>query len=195
MDFYDLKGTKNYIDEIYPAKEKLKKLAIKNNDHISFKDFDNLIEDDAKNLSIDFDVLLKKYVNGLEGMKLSLEENKDLVIAQSYLANTADEFNYAWLKFNNSDKEEYKKKYEDIIQVFAASLLLPTGKILVEAGDSGTLEFLENIEDIKYSEKEERFYLLSEEDNMSSVKKKVDWVLNATGLDLSMKSLDLNKTF
>lgn len=258
MDFYNLENTKNYIDEIYPAKEKLKDIkeddvvciigtslsavdigrylireinpkkiymfsrgnfiptmrmdaikvkrenltlknlkdrSEKNNDHISFEDFDNLIEADAKNLKINFEFLLKKYVNGLEGMKLSLEKNEELIVAQSYLADTTDEFNYAWLKFNKTDKEKYKEKYENIIQVFAGPLPPPTGEILVDAGESGVLEFLEDIEDVKYSENEERFYLLSEENDMRSVKKKVDWVLNATGQDLSMKSLDLDKSF
>lgn len=258
MDVYDLKGNKKYIEEIYPAREKLKDIkegdvvciigtslsavdigrylineknirkiymfsrentipsmrmkvvnvkienltldnlktiAKDNNDHISFEDFDSLIEKDIKNLKIDFNVLLKKYVNGLEGLELSLEKNEELILAQNYLADTADAFNFAWLKFHKRDRKKYKEKYEDIIQVFAGPLPLPTGKILVEAGRSGILEFLENIEDIKYSEKEGRFYLLSEENNMRSVKKKVDWVLNATGLDLSMKSIDLNESF
>ncbi len=256
MDFYGLKGNKNYIEEIYPAKEKLKHIneedvvciigtslsavdigrfllnekkirkiymfsrdntiptmrmkvvdvkienltlnnlkaiAKDNNDHISFEDFNNLIESDLKNLKIDLDFLLKKYVDGLDGLKLSLEENEELINVQSYLADTADAFNFSWLKFNVEDRKKYKEKYEDILQVFAAPLPLPTGKILVEAGNSNRLEFLENIEDIKHSEKESRFYLLSEKDNMRSVKKKVDWVLNATGLDLSMKSLELKK--
>lgn len=170
--------------------ENLNKIAEKNKGHISYEEFDELLEADAKDYKIDFMKVLKKYSDGTSGLELSLNKEEDLQYAQSLLAHTTSAFNRAWHGFDELDREKYKEKYSDLLQIIGAPLPLPTGEIIVDAIRNDKFELVDDIVDVGYSENEGRFYLLREDEKLNSVKRKADYVLNATGLDMSLESVD-----
>lgn len=170
------------------------KTIIENNDgHISFEEFDNLFETELNYHGLDFKKLCKKYIGGIKAITRSYNEPEDIIKIQGLFANLGDLFNIAWLGFWDSDREKFSEKYEDFLQVFGGPIPMTTGEIILKAKEKNHFKVLDDIIDIKYSEKEKKFLIIQEEgEDEKSVRLKVDYVCNATGLDTSLRSVKTN---
>lgn len=161
---------------------------------ISFEKFDELFNKELGFHGLIFNKLMEKYTPGVKSLKKSIKEEEDLAKIQGIFSQLTLILNLVWSAFSLTDREKFNDKYEDFIQAFGNPLPIPTGKILLDAIDSNRLIVLDKVSDIIYRDEEEAFHLQEYSEDSTSIIAKVDFVCNATGLDLSLKTLSKEDT-
>ena len=154
--------------------------------YISFDQFDQLFQKELEAQTIDYDDFLKKHMSGgIEGLQKNLESPDDLAIVQALLPPMNLVFNKVWSSMGLEDRRKFREKYHGFMCLNRSPLPIPSAKILIEAYDQGRLKVLENVEEV--IESKNSFQAL---DSSGKTLARSQWLINATGLDTSLESID-----
>lgn len=179
--------------------EKCNEMIRNGNGTISFEQFENLFNRELKAHGLDYEEFVKKHMSGgIEGLKVNIAHPEPLAKVQALLPPLNLALNKIWISLNSGDRKKFRSKYHPFMCLNRSPLPLPSAKMLIEAADKGILTILDNVDDVEAIDNEESFDIISQDTSLGVETKKVlanaKWVCNATGLDLSLKSLDRKNT-
>ncbi len=177
----------NRLETMYFTQENVDKIIESNKGYITFEEVDNLIMKELKNHKISFGSLMNKYNKAFEGLEKSLEYDEGLMTAQNLFTNFTNPLNTMWLALSRNDKKKFMEKYDDYIQIFGGPTPQSTGEIITKKKEEGIYQVLDNIDFISYNDENKKYYLLDEDKRVVKI---VDYVINSTGVDKSLKSLN-----
>lgn len=170
------------VEERFLTRENIAEIKKHNNGFMTFEQADTLIKQEYEQYGIDILALIEKYTQGFDSVETCLEEDKALQIAQSL--NIGIVFNKMWQGLTDEDKDKFKERYSMYLSTLFSPMPEKTGKMLVEKKEIKQLNVLENVKKII---KKDSVFLIQNEDGKTLCE--ADWVVNATGLDSSFKSL------
>ena len=176
----------------YFTYEVIEKILENNNGYISFEEFDELFNKELEYQGVNFDELMDKYDVGFRSLEKSIDVDEKLSIAQSLFSDTTNPLNLSWVGFTELDKDKFKDKYKNYLQIFGGPTPKSTAKTIVDAKESGRLNILENIKDIVFNKNTKEFDVIDKDKNVTF---SADYICNATGLDKSFKSVDKENSF
>src|SRR5699024_4762134 len=181
--------------------DKISEIIEKGNGLISFEEFDDLFNKELKSHGIDYESFVNKHmIGGIEGLKVNIEEPKDLAIVQALLPPMNLIFNKVWISLSDTDRRLFRQKYHPFMCLNRSPLPMISAELLIKAAEDRRLTILNNISDIKVNKEDKSFQILRNLNNLSNLnnEKEVvvnsDWVCNATGLDTSLETLDRKNT-
>lgn len=170
------------------TQENIQSITDKQNGWIYFSQVDALIEKEFKLQGIDRKDLLDRYDHGFKSLEESLKEDKALEVAQSL--PLALPFNQVWYAMSKTDKESFFEKYKKYLDLFGGPTPEETGRLLVEKYKQGYIEVIDGIYDINFDHSKNKFSIINKKDDDLRTAAQVDWMVNATGLDNYLVSLD-----
>lgn len=164
----------------------------KQNDTIQFKQVDELLDKEFKEHNLNLKELIEKYSNGFNAIQQSLIDDKQLSLIQSLTVKLFDSFNVAWFGMNKQDKKAFSDKYQLMIQLFGSPTPKETGLLLEEMVKQGRISVIENAFEVNKNKETGLFEIINETNKTQQVAASVNWMVNATGLDMSFESLNQN---
>lgn len=166
---------------------KLDEILSNNYNRISFEEFDNLFNEELKAQDINFGSFVNRHMQGgIEQLKTNISEPDELARVQALLPIMNLIFNKVWDAFSKEDRKLFREKYHPFMTLNRSPLPLLSANLLIEANDKGNLQVLKAVDNIK--EKNGKFILFKEESQVVDIE--FDYIINATGLDSSMKNIE-----
>ena len=180
------------LETKYFTDEKMKSLLENNNGVITFEEFEDIFNKELEYQDISFRRLMNRFDNSFDAIELSLKGDEELQIAQNLFTNITNPLNTTWLGFSILDKEKFKEKYDDYIQIFGGPTPMSTGNLLSQGKKDKRLTILEDVEDIVFDQKSKMFHMIDKDEKVLAKSK---YVINATGVDSKLDSLSMKSTF
>ncbi len=170
----------------------IEQIRDKQNGTIQFEQVDELLEKEFKVHHLNPQKIIEKYSDGFNTIKQSLIKDKQLSLVQSLIVKLFASFNVAWFGLNQSDKKKFTDKYQLMIQLFGSPIPEETGLLLNEMVEDGKIKIIVDAFDVKKNKETDLFDIIKETEKTQRVAASVNWMVNATGLDMSFSSLDKN---
>lgn len=184
--FATVRHQANDIDIKYFNDENIKSIIDDNNSYISFEDVDKLFEMELEDKGVSYDILKDRYDDKFNTVINSLDPDVHLIGIQSIFQYISTSINLVWQHMTKAHREKFLNKYGFFIQAFGGPIPLNTGRLLVDKYKEGELEILAGLEDISYDKATDKFEIIAKGQRPITV----DYVINATGIDRSLRSLD-----
>ncbi len=164
--------------------EKIKAIKKKQNGFISFEQTDALLKEEYRARQLDLEKIMKKYDSGFGAIEKSLGSDQELRIVQNL--NIENPFNEAWFGMDLENKAKFKKLYSRYLTLFFSPIPADTGKLLVKMKQSGYLNVLTEVGGIEVVLGKQGFRIFDKNKRNLT---EVDYLINATGQDSSLRSL------
>lgn len=124
------------------------------------------------------------FLPGIQGLKKTMELPDIVGIIQRIIFQASEVMTVGWEAMNEAERTKFKQHYDKLVTIFRNPMPIESAKEVIEGVEEGWLKVLENVQTIKPASNHERLQLITPVKTIE-----VDWVINATGLDLSMRSL------
>lgn len=173
--------------------EKLEEVLKENFGRIPFQCFDELFLEELKAQGIESyeDFISKHNAPGIKGLIYNMEHPDDLAIVQAILPPMNKIFNKVWDNMTTSDRIEFRKKYHPFMCLNRSPLPQISAEILIKAYEDGRLSMPPGVTSVEEG-KDQCYHLVCPTLGPDFEAKEYDVVINATGLDLSLKGLQSN---
>lgn len=179
--------------------DKVSQIIDKGKGFISFKEFDQLFNEELRSHGIDYKSFLNRHmIGGIGGLKNNIKYPKDLAIVQALLPLMNLTLNKVWLSLTKTDRKLFRQKYHPFMCLNRSPLPMVSARLLIKAAEEGQLILLNNVYNISKNKRGNNFNILGKEANNLTRNNEIilgqsNWICNATGLDTSLKTLDKDK--
>ena len=168
----------NYLtfESVYQAKQE-------NNGKFTYAIFEKLFNKEIKHLQINYSQFKNDYLTpAREGIQSGLD-HPDIFGQMPMLMNRVTEImTVGWEAMPESDREEFNKHFKQVIELTRNPMPDDSARELLSFIEAGKLVILDDVDSIEVQAG--KFNLLDEGKELIQ---EVDWVMNATGLDMAFK--------
>lgn len=186
QNYFPTVGTADYGDlpMTHVTLEKVKATMNPSRPLLQFRLLDQLIQQEFEQVGINFDEYCHIALQtGTQGMRDSMNHSELMAKTERIGIATTRILNQLWQYMPESDRQLFLDKYHEPFSLAKGKLPMKSATALIEAEDSGQLSILEDVEDIRF-DKETNEFILENEANKEV--ERVDWVINATGVNLEL---------
>lgn len=173
------------VDWHYLSFAKVDSLIEKQAGNFTVANFATLLEQELARFDLSIDLVKVKYfLPSMGGLKATMESPDEVGLIQHILFQASEIMTVGWEAMNEVERAEYMADYDKLVTTFRNPMPIESATELIEGERAGWLRVLEEVTKIEVSLDGDQFKLITATGTES-----VEWVINATGLDLSMKYL------
>lgn len=161
--------------------------AIINSQEGSFTcdNFKQLLEHELAVYGLSFEAIKAKYYHqGLAGIRATLNQPEEVGLIQAVLKQANEVMADGWEAMDETERERYRQDYQKALVILSNPMPPESGAELLAVDEAGWLK-LYDVEAVEAVAGSNQLRLLTEGRSVE-----VDWVINATGMDLSLQGLD-----
>ncbi|MGO4928091.1 FAD/NAD(P)-binding protein [Fundicoccus sp. Sow4_F4] len=163
----------------------------------SFENFETLLKAELAQLGIDLTYFIETFFRrGIEGVLVSYH-NPDLVsLMQQVMLQASIILTEGWAAMNESDRQQFNERYDKLLVAFRNPMPHASAVELLEGVRNKEITILWDVSIIEACQRPseltpegvEPYFVLGLGEGDADVV--VDWVVNATGMDLAMRDLE-----
>lgn len=149
------------------------------------ENFKHLLDQELAVYGLSFETITTKYYQkGLAGVRATLKEPEEVGLIQAVLKQANAVMADGWDAMDETERERFSEDYQKIMVILSNPMPPESAAELLVGDDAGWL----NLYDVKAVE------VIADSNQLQLVTKEgsveVDWVINATGMDLSLQGID-----
>lgn len=165
--------------------EQAESLIDKQAGNFTVANFTDLLEQEFSRHGLSIaEVKENDFLPGIQGLKTTMESPDRVGLIQRILFQASDMMSVGWEAMDESERTKFQHEYDKLVTTFRNPMPIESAETLIEGAEDGWLKVLEDVQTINPAPNNERLQLITPNKTFE-----VDWVINATGLDLSMKNL------
>lgn len=156
--------------------------------HLSYEQLLAWIRQECQRFAIDFDETIQDVLeSGTGPLRASLQQRDFYGYLEAIAMELTRILNHHWHTLSIQDQNRFLDTYDQALSLIKAGIPDSSAQAIIQGEDDGQLLILPDVTDLRYDETSEIYQIIQDG---GKVLAEVEWVINATGLDLHMRDLD-----
>lgn len=147
--------------------------------------FKQLLDQELGFYGLSFERIKEKYYSeGIAGIRATISDPEEVGLIQAILEEAVVVLSDGWVAMSESERERFAAEYQKMLVTFANPMPVDSANELLDGDEVGWLKVLKGVKDIETLSGSQQLRLVTDTGSVE-----VDWVINATGMDMSLKGL------
>ncbi|MGX7107100.1 FAD/NAD(P)-binding protein [Hutsoniella sourekii] len=178
-------GDMDQFELHYITEDKFQAILADNQQQLSFEAVEDLFLKELADAGIDYASYEAMVMTpGISGMEQAMDHSQQVLTVEFVATALTRLFNQYWQYMPEADRQAFNDRYSKPMNITKNKIPKESADAIIDARDRGVLSVVDGVKDVLYQEEDKTYQLIDED---GQVLKTVDWIVNATGLDLSLK--------